>query len=214
MRVLAIETSTPQASLALVDGSKIVASESFHSVRAHNAAVFEPLGRLLEGRRDAVDLIAVGTGPGSYSGIRVGIAVANALGLALEVPVLGIPSVLAPADIRDPDYFVTGDARRRSFYLLTVSARSLAGEIELLEPEAFAGRLGEAAATGRPVLTFDEPPLPVDGLPEVIRAVPVASELAARAIELDPAERERLVAEPIEPIYLRAPHITTPKGNR
>ena len=87
--ILAIETSTTGASLALVgrQGGDVLWQASFESDRLHNAKIFDPVAEALDISRGKLGRIVVGLGPGSYSGIRVGIAVANGLGLALDVPV-------------------------------------------------------------------------------------------------------------------------------
>ena len=74
---LIIETSTPQASLCIVRADGAIESRSFQSDRSHNSALFEPLRELLAGVPH-LDLVLVGSGPGSYSGTRVGIAAAQA----------------------------------------------------------------------------------------------------------------------------------------
>ena len=76
--LLAIETSTPLATVALVRGHDILFESSFSAERSHNSRVFGPLQSALDAGRP--DVIAVGTGPGSYSGIRVGLAAAVGLG--------------------------------------------------------------------------------------------------------------------------------------
>ncbi len=216
MRVLAIETSTARGSLALVEGDTVLASEEFRSHRAHNAMLFEPLERVLElpGARDP-EIIVVGTGPGSYSGVRVGIAVANALGLALDAPVLGIPSLLAPSAADDAaDYTVVGDARRHSFFRIEVRGNRVSREAELMEAERFTASVSELLRRGETVITFDEViPAPLAEMAaEIRRDVPGARNLASLAQAMGEKERAAGRACPLEPIYLRAPFITRPGG--
>ena len=82
--ILGIETATPRASLALYDrdADEVLWSRDFTTERAHNGVIFEPVSEMLEQYRDQLTGIVVGVGPGSYSGVRVGIAVANGLGLS------------------------------------------------------------------------------------------------------------------------------------
>ena len=94
MEILAIESSTPRGSLALWRDRRLVAVEEFQSERAHNSVLFGPLEAVLR-QAEALDLIVCGTGPGSYSGVRVGIAAAIGVSLARCVPLIGMPSVCA-----------------------------------------------------------------------------------------------------------------------
>ncbi|RFC45574.1 MAG: tRNA threonylcarbamoyladenosine biosynthesis protein TsaB [Verrucomicrobia bacterium] len=201
--ILAIESSTPQASLALLDPAfgNVVWERSFTSDRAHNSVIFEPLreGLAVLGER-RLSGIVLGTGPGSYSGVRVGIAVALSLGLARSCRVIGFPSIAAP--VREA--LVVGDARRQSFYTAEVRGHRLSGEPDLWAADSFLARI---AGTDLPLITTDAAaPLGIDA--RVV--IPAAGDLARLASELCEAEWERLAAIPLEPIYLRAPYITTP----
>ena len=62
--VLAIELSTPCGQVAVVRGGEVLFEESFTSERSHNSRLYDPLGRALDAASGALDLIAVGTGPG------------------------------------------------------------------------------------------------------------------------------------------------------
>src|SRR5690349_3926881 len=75
MEILAIESSAPRGSLALWRDGRLVEVQEFQSERAHNSVLFAPLNAVLH-QSEALDLIVCGTGPGSYSGVRVGIAAA------------------------------------------------------------------------------------------------------------------------------------------
>lgn len=123
MSVLAIDTSSALSSVALVaDGATLVSVEH-RDPRRHAEAI----GPLLAQVRPAVDpssldVIACGVGPGPYTGLRVGIAAALALGAVWEVPVVGVCSldaVAAAARSLAPDMHAFGvalDARRREVY--------------------------------------------------------------------------------------------------
>jgi tRNA threonylcarbamoyl adenosine modification protein YeaZ len=207
MMILAIETSTSHASLALLDRETggIVWDRSFSSDRAHNSVIFEPLREGLEWLGDRpLDGIVLGTGPGSYSGVRVGIAVALALGLAKSCPAIGLPSIAALA----PDALVVGDARRQSFYTAEIRGHRLVGEPELWTAEEFLARVASvSASTQCPLLTTDaKAPL---GIPSQI-VTPQAAELAKLAANLSGEDWTARAAVPLEPLYLRAPYITTP----
>ena len=91
MRLLALDASSPVLSVALVDDGRVL-SESTHDARAGDLLP-QVLGPL-----DGVDGIAVGLGPGSFTGLRVGLAAAKALAYARRWPIAGASSLLALAD--------------------------------------------------------------------------------------------------------------------
>lgn len=96
MRVLAIETATPVAGVALVDASGVVASRTLRAPMRHlewvAAAIDGMLGDLGWGP-EAVDAVAAGRGPGGFTGLRIGIATAAAWARARGTPVLGVDTL-------------------------------------------------------------------------------------------------------------------------
>ena len=96
MRVLALETATPIASCALVDGSGVLAESTLdvpmHHLEGLLPAVDEML-RTLQLRPDAVQGIAVGRGPGGFTGLRIGIATAAAWARSAGTPLVGIDTL-------------------------------------------------------------------------------------------------------------------------
>ena len=207
--ILAIETSTPDAGLAVFDTARgeVVWQREFTSDRAHNAAIFAPLDEALESY--AVDAVVVGTGPGSYSGVRVGIAVANGVSLARGVPCFGLPSLAAlPAEEGAGDYRVIGDARRGEFFIVEVCGRELQGDAQMMTAEDLAKRL-EDGEGGLRIYTMEESVVGRFDGAELLR--PSAGELARLAAGLSEKQRGDLAELALEPVYLRAPHITMPK---
>ncbi len=206
--ILSIETSTPRASLALYDrvADHIVARETFTTDRAHNSAIFEPLQRLIETHRAGVEAIVVGLGPGSYGGVRVGIAVANGLSLSLGIPVFGASSLEA-WDCESPSWRVIGDARRGTYFLATIREGHLQGEPELIEASLIDERLA-ASAGSPPLLTSDAKV--AEAISGALLAYPSAERLARRFRDFD----LRSTPVPLEPVYLRAPYITEPKARK
>jgi len=105
MRVLGIDTATAVGSLALVRDGEVLGAETILEEAAgasaeHSAELGPALDRLLKGcgveLRD-VEGIGVGLGPGSYTGLRVGVAFAKGLEFGLRVPLAGVPSFEAMA---------------------------------------------------------------------------------------------------------------------
>jgi tRNA threonylcarbamoyladenosine biosynthesis protein TsaB len=115
---LVLETSTPHASLATIEPDGRMTQRDFTSDRSHNAMLFSPLQELLDARETAeIGLVLVGSGPGNYSGTRVGIAAAQGVAIASGCPAVAVPSILA---VRSADHgascLAIGDARRGSYW--------------------------------------------------------------------------------------------------
>jgi tRNA threonylcarbamoyladenosine biosynthesis protein TsaB len=127
MRVLALDTALAACSAAVLDtvDGGLVASESLPMVRGHAEALMPLLARVMQAAaltfRD-LDRIVVTTGPGSFTGMRVGIAAARGLGVATELPVIGVSTLSAyaapclDADETSPVVAVI-DARHAHVYL-------------------------------------------------------------------------------------------------
>jgi len=175
----------------------------WQSNRSHNSLLFEPLERALK-LPNPLNYVVVGTGPGSYTGVRIGISAALGISLVKKVPVVGISSLCGLDDApSDGIYPVIGDARRGSYFWAEVNHWKLVGDPEICSSDELVSR---PKASTRPPLTCDRTELPV---PAKITH-PSAERLARTALHtLDPAQLSD--SAPVEPIYLRAPYITTPK---
>src|ERR1700730_8899860 len=102
MRVLAIDTALAACSAAVLDTEYggIVASESLPMVRGHAEALMPLLQRVMNQARMTfadIDRIAVTPGPGSFTGLRVGIAAARGIALAADKPAVGLSTLSAYA---------------------------------------------------------------------------------------------------------------------
>lgn len=206
---LVIECSTPRATVALVDG-EVVTQREFTSERNHNAMLFEPMQELLGGRKD-IERVLVGSGPGSYSGTRVGIAAAQGVGLALTCPVIAVPSILAvPAADDNQACLAIGDARRGSYWSSSINAHALTQEPQLCDLDGLKAAISRAHGA---IFAFEEAAqFPVDDLQSKIALqFPDASRLW-QAWQKSSAEQQKAwQAEVAQPIYLKPPHITPGK---
>jgi len=200
MITLAIDTSTPQGSVALLDGANVVFDESFSSDRSHSASLFVTLEKV-RAHIERLDQIAVGLGPGSYAGVRISIAAALGLHLSLGARLVGLPSVAA-LDTSAPTYVVIGDARRETFYFTRVE-NGVCREGPLLATEAELTQRLQACGD-LPIFATAEVP----AFPSAAMALPSAVILARLAA----AQRGLIGTGDLEPIYLREPHITLPKS--
>ena len=100
MRVLAIDTSRGACSAAVYDGAirYALARESEPMQRGHAEALAPMVDRVLkavEGGAGSLTKVAVAVGPGSFTGLRIGVAMAKAIGLTLEIPVVGVSTLIA-----------------------------------------------------------------------------------------------------------------------
>lgn len=126
MLLLALDTATPATSVALHDGSGVLAGRAHVDARRH-AEVLAPLIdavlRAAGARPADLTLIACGVGPGPYTGLRIGITTARVMGAALGVPVVGACTLDALAwQAREGfhrPFGVATDARRREVYWAT-----------------------------------------------------------------------------------------------
>jgi tRNA threonylcarbamoyladenosine biosynthesis protein TsaB len=92
-RVLALDTSTPRGSVALLDGQELASELRLSSLETHSARLLRSIFFLLEStgwRLSDLNLVAAGIGPGSFTGIRIGIATALGLAQTLRIPFAGI----------------------------------------------------------------------------------------------------------------------------
>jgi tRNA threonylcarbamoyladenosine biosynthesis protein TsaB len=120
MIVLGVETSTARSSVALLVDGVCVAHEHHVDARGHGAFLAPAMQRCLDAApRQAgaacVDAVAVGTGPGLYTGLRVGMATASAFASARGIPIVGVGGLDAlalVAPIEDGSVVTTLDARR------------------------------------------------------------------------------------------------------
>ena len=188
---LAFDTATSVATAALVRDGEVLGERASRAVR-----VLEDADELLrEAGLEPSELggVVVGTGPGSFTGLRMGLAAARGLAFALDVPVAGVSTLDALA-AGAPGALPIVDAGRREVFTRVKGEPVSAAPQELeLEP----GRLcvGDGAVRYRDVLEQRGAEVPPD---DDQRHRPRARFHAALATEFGPAEE-------IEPLYLRIP---------
>jgi tRNA threonylcarbamoyladenosine biosynthesis protein TsaB len=211
MTILALEFSSPQRSVALARGG-IVLAEAVEA-GGRNTAAFGMIEKVLaEAKigREYVDALCIGLGPGSYTGVRAAISIAQGWQLAREIKLLGIGSAEAIAAQAQAEKIfgrvnVAIDAQRNEFYLASfeISADGLK-KIEPLKIVTLAEIKSRADADE--ILTG----------PEVAKWFPNGRAIFPRAAVLAKlaASRDDFVAgEKLEPVYLRETNfVKSPQG--
>ena len=213
--VLALDTSTPRAALALAraDGSVVVAATD--PVQRHGRGLIPAIRDLLRAaglRVGDLEALAVGLGPGSYTGLRVGVTAAKVLAYAAGRPLVGFDSLEAIARNAPPDALrvaVVADAQRGDLFAADFRRDSAGGTLDRLAPTRVepAGRWASALEPGTLVLGPGLDRLMLD-LPDSVTLAPpelgepLGAGLAQLALALLAAGR---CDAPwfLEPVYLR-----------
>jgi tRNA threonylcarbamoyladenosine biosynthesis protein TsaB len=201
--LLAFDTATPHVTVALHDGNAVVARfESEESMR-HGEMLAPGIEHVLrEAGARAADLtgIAVGVGPGPFTGLRVGLVTARTLALAREIPVHGVCSLdILAAEAMDHgvgEFVVATDARRKEVYLAAYAGGRRVHGPEVVKPEDAAT---EATVVGRGGTLYPDH-FPHSTGPEHPSAAVLCEVVLQRRFEiLDP-----------DPLYLRRPDAAEP----
>ncbi|MDQ1028734.1 tRNA threonylcarbamoyl adenosine modification protein YeaZ [Streptomyces umbrinus] len=211
MLLLALDTATPAVTVALHDGTSVIAASSQVDARRHGELLLPAVDRVFAEaglRLDAVTSIVVGVGPGPYTGLRVGLMTADTFGLALGIPVHGLCTLdglayAADRSIADGPFVVATDARRKEVYW----ARYADSRTRVTEPTVDRpGELdiGGLPAVGAGALLYPDT-FPDAREPEHVSAAALASLAAERLAAGEELEASR-------PLYLRRPDAQVPKN--
>jgi len=223
MRVLAIDTSTLVGSVALMQNGELL-SEWSASVRAtHGETLLPAVERVLTHAGtniDSVDLFAVGIGPGSFTGVRIGVATAKGLALSMGKPIVGVSSlrVLARGMAMGAGLCVpVVDAHKGEVYCAAYAIAEDARLLAIVEPFHAPPQLAAerllAASEGRSLWLAgnglqrygDDFLAPIR---EISHRSPTFCDVPRAACLADEAVREHLLRGPsdlatLEPTYLR-----------
>jgi tRNA threonylcarbamoyladenosine biosynthesis protein TsaB len=205
--ILAIDTSTTLAVVALGDDAgSLIAQDSWTAGHRHGEELLPRIGRLLEGSRVELRQLAavvVGTGPGAFTGLRVGVATAKALAHALGRPIVGISSaeaLLAAA----------GDANERLVLLLPAGPSDRVVVRRGTAPELLPGGVDPVVEMGETVVAVDL----ADRAPAeaVVRGEAARGGLAAAILTIAAA---RLASGDTDDLARLVPeYVTLPRGVR
>ncbi|MCX7591192.1 MAG: tRNA (adenosine(37)-N6)-threonylcarbamoyltransferase complex dimerization subunit type 1 TsaB, partial [Kiritimatiellae bacterium] len=217
--ILAVEQSTPVGSIAILRGNTLLEQRTWVDDRLRNQVFFSELTDLCRSakfRLEEVDLFAVGTGPGSFSGLRIAVAATSALALPGNKPVIGISSgeALAWSVVRETgktQIAVVGDARRGYFWVgvfrITFSQLQTVQTYMLVEPN----KIRDVIPPGSLIVTSDWTRIGeiilrnTDSGTDMLRENrhPTAEAVARLAMEFSRSGTRK--EEPVRPIYLHQP---------
>jgi tRNA threonylcarbamoyl adenosine modification protein YeaZ len=203
MKILALDFSSPQRSVAVLTAQDAVAHEVLDSSPGRDMkpfALIEAVLRQAGLEREAIECLAIGLGPGSYTGIRVAVSLAQGWQLATGVKLLGVSSVeciaaQAVTDGANGKFSVVIDAQRGEFYLASYEAQN--GDACETAPLRLATRaeVEERERAGDQLIG-----------PEVTRWFPngrIVFPQAATLARLAFTQSDFLPGEKLDPIYLR-----------
>jgi len=211
--LLALDTATPAVTVALHDGTSVIASSSQVDARRHGELLLPAVDRVLAEaglKLDAVTGIVVGVGPGPYTGLRVGLMTADTFGLVLGVPVHGLCTLDGLAYAADGTgvegpFVVATDARRKEVYWARYDdPRTRTTEPAVDRPADLADTVAGLPAVGAGAALY----------PDTFGDVRGPAHVSAAALASLAAERLAAGAEllPPRPLYLRRPDAQVPKN--
>ena len=187
MKILAIEASGLVAGCAVLDGEILSADYNIQHKKTHSQSLvpmMDEVRTMLGMELDTVDAIALSGGPGSFTGLRIGAATAKGLGLALNVPLIPVPTVDAIAyNLYGTDALVCPlmDARRQQTYtgLFQWESGAAAGAVQSAEADGAGAGSSNGSAQG----SFLKEPRMITVLPQCAVSI---DEIAEKINELRP----------------------------
>ncbi len=201
--ILALECSQPDASLCLADAEgNLLSAAAWHAERNHDAHLFPALQSAMDALGESpLTHILIGSGPGSYGGVRVALAAAVGIATVTGARRVALPSWDALAEGLGENACIISDARRGGWTL-----RRADGSIDVLDKKD----LLALQSSGTRFFSIEEAAeLAGQGIEvEAGGLRPEAAGLVRTWLSLSPEQQEKLAAAVPEPIYVRPPHIT------
>lgn len=220
--ILAFDTATDACTLALGEDNRVLASKTVHAPRGHLETLLPLIDQVLAEvsiKIQDVDYVASGSGPGSFTGIRIAVSTARGLAQAKDIPLVGISTLdILAYGLRAEDRFICPviDAKRGQVYFSVYESDGgniqRMGDIQSLAPDEFCSILKKL---GRPVMLAGDAleaygslfkerlddltkfASPKNWFPDAKNILPLADEQIKRGITCQYYE--------IMPIYVRVP---------
>jgi tRNA threonylcarbamoyladenosine biosynthesis protein TsaB len=220
--ILAIETGSRSCSVAILHDAKMLAHERRETDHGHATMLMPMIEQVRAAAGIAyteLERIAVAVGPGSFTGLRVGIAAALGLSLASGVPAVGVSSFHVAAagtlggvgkrhELDGFRFFVLLDSRRDEPFFAELDRNlGFLAEPAVMPVASFDAMLTSA---GSAIILGDAPAVsrPSNAFPEGTRRLPLPLDATMVAVLAGPPHRYDL---PPKPIYVRAPDVTMPR---
>src|SRR5487761_1337812 len=219
MKVLGLDNAGSQCAVAVLDGERVAAARAEAMMRGQAERLMPLIAETLAAAAiapAALDLIAVTTGPGSFTGIRIGLAAARGLALATGRPAAGVgvleayAAALPPAARQARTLVVAVESKRDEFYLQAFPAAGAA----LVSPAPVHPRDLAAWLPAGPWLLAGDAAVRLQAQlagHDIVMAPGAQSVDAAWVARLGRAHANGGAIEPPRPFYLRAPDTTTPR---
>ncbi len=204
--LLAFDTATPAVTVALHDGERVVAESTRIDAMRHGELLAPGISSVMSTAgvlRQDLTAIAVGVGPGPFTGLRVGLVTARTLAAVLEIPVYGVCTLdVLAAEAGDTgmvveDFVVATDARRKEVYWATYDEHGQRVDGPYVAKPANVA--GEQPVVGRGALLYP------DAFPRYLPPENPSAAVLACAVTV-----ERLALLDPEPLYLRRPDVAPP----
>jgi tRNA threonylcarbamoyladenosine biosynthesis protein TsaB len=210
--ILALDTCLGASSVAILDGETVRAVRSEPMTRGHQeriAVLAREMAAEAGVKFAGLTRIAVTVGPGSFTGLRVGLSFAKGLATALSIPCVGVNTLEALAASVEATGFVAGvlDAKMGQVYLQVFDDGKALMAPDALEVGVAAARLAELWSGGPVTLVGSGAPLVADVLPGATVLTPAYADpvAVARLAAARPAP-----SHSPRPLYLRAPYAVAP----
>lgn len=215
MKILALTTATPRCSVVVADGDRELARGGYDDEMRHAERLFGVVDEVLAAakiRRDDIEAIACDAGPGSFTGVRVGLASAKGMALGLEIPLVGVCGLAAMADAArqtSPEGVIVPvtDGKRGELFFAAYDAQGA----EVLSPRSLRAEQLRAALAefGQDVVLCGDILDTVEDLGQRRvqgdgTALPDARHIARLALR-EMAVRGVVALADVQPVYARAP---------
>jgi tRNA threonylcarbamoyladenosine biosynthesis protein TsaB len=227
--LLALDTATPAVTVALHDGTRVLAESTAHDPRRHGellAPAIETVLRQAGARRTDLTDVVAGTGPGPFTGLRVGLVTARTLAAALTLRLHGVGTLDALAfhawaqvpEALANGFLVATDARRKEVYwsrYAPPAGATGAAAVQRVEGPSVS-RPADVPTDGLPVVGRGAQLYPAEllGSPDVEPLGPLDPSAAALATYTAQLLAAGATLDQIEPQYLRRPDVTMSAGHK
>ena len=236
MKILALSTSTPRGSAVVLEHGLVLGSGGYVDLLGHAERLFEAIDAALTAAgldRAAIAAVACDCGPGSFTGVRVGVASAKGIAVGLGVPLLGVVSleamaaaafdeaaateadvVVAAIDAKKDEVFVAAYAMVEGVLVTVAPPRCASRSLEAL---TILGETRRIVLVGEVVASIDPPPPgfargAMLDLPDASWVGRLAAKRVATGVDGDPSLLEPLYVRPPDAKPLATPTRADPPG--